>query len=300
MVEVSARAPTGNGLLGLIAFASGVVFLAGCFSCGRSRGWGNGWGDDDNNGRGNGFYVNNGNNNNGCFGNVAYTLACGLVGMVVALFMIFGEKCSPVAGCVSSARPYVGLFLFLWWLIGACIITFDGPYTVVSNGYLGAWVACFASIAYSMEVSEWANKFINLFKGEASKMGTAMLGLVIASCVELIAAAIACGNCSNYVAYAVAVGAVSLFFCIVILFVPQCIPAASSAAPYIMVFLFLWWFVAAIVLTFVSPFVWAGNGYFATWVAAICAAIMFLQSGMAPGAAHSAADSGPKVKTSGV
>jgi len=287
------KAPSGNGLLVSIGVASCIVFIAGVFDCVDAGGWngdGNGnngrWDDDGNNGRGWG-------NNGVCNGNTAWALACGLVSMIIVLVMLVGPMVGGCGGCVSSAKPFVGAFLFLWWLIGAGVITFAGPYTIASNGYFGSWVACVGSVLYGMEVSDFVQQAVGFVSGPAQSAGPAMAGLVISSIIELIAASISCrGGCLNDNAYAVAVGAVSLGLCIVIMAFPKCLPQVNQFMPYIILLLCLWWLAAGIVLTFRWPFAWAGNGYFATWVAVVCVALVYKDSD-APGAS-----SASKVSTS--
>jgi hypothetical protein len=37
--------------------------------------------------------------------------------------------------------PYMAGFLFVWWIPGAGVTTFSGPFLSVGNGYFGAWGA---------------------------------------------------------------------------------------------------------------------------------------------------------------
>lgn len=270
-------APSGRGLLVLIFVASAVVFLAGAFSCGRAQGWG---GDS---GRGNG----NAWGNEGCSSYTAWALCAGLISMLVAFFMLIGEKIGALRDCTSKSAPFVAIFFCVWWLFGAGVITFAGPYTVVSNGYLGSWIAFFGSVLYGLEVSSAVQTVVGAFSGQMEKTGPAMAGVVLASIIELIAASVFCNNCQHFTAYAVAVGAVSLALCILIVLVPKCTDKLNQAIPYVVLLLFLWWLAGAIVLTFVAPFVWAGNGFFSTWVAVVCAALVYKDSD-APGSAQAA------------
>mmetsp|Transcript_10599 Transcript_10599/g.35939 ORF Transcript_10599/g.35939 Transcript_10599/m.35939 type:complete len:145 (+) Transcript_10599:570-1004(+) len=142
-----------------------------------------------------------------------------------------------------------------------------------------------------MAVSSLVAQAAGAVSGEARKTSPAVAGLTVASAVELVAAAVFCGNCQSYVAYAVAVGAVSFFLCLVLIVGPRVSGGFARSAPWVCLFLFLWWLAAAVVLTFISPFVYAGNGYFATWVALICSGVAFVES-QAPGAAQVKAAAG--------
>ena len=63
---------------------------------------------------------------------------------------VLDEKAGTFADGRKITKEYlVGVFLCLWWFVGALIMTFIGPYTITSNGY-------FAS------VSEYCKKYVKL------------------------------------------------------------------------------------------------------------------------------------------
>jgi len=99
-------------------------------------------------------------------------------------------------------------------------------------------------------------------------------GILIASCVELAQAGQNCQEdyikCEKEHAYAVAVGLVSLIFCLCYFLCLYCKPTiVSKFTQYLSLFLMLWWGVGTIFLTFDAPFNLTGNGYFACWGAAL-------------------------------
>jgi len=99
-------------------------------------------------------------------------------------------------------------------------------------------------------------------------------GILVASCVELAQASQNCteesNDCKDEDGFAVAVGVVSLFMCICYLI---CLKIKrdfiAKITQYLSLFLLIWWSVGVIVLTFKDPFNTTGNGYFASWGAAL-------------------------------
>lgn len=66
--------------------------------------------------------------------------------------------CCYFTAATSSAlaeKLSVGLstFLAIWWFPGAFVLTFQGPFTTVGNGYFGSW-ACFLFAIQWFGVSE--------------------------------------------------------------------------------------------------------------------------------------------------
>jgi len=99
-------------------------------------------------------------------------------------------------------------------------------------------------------------------------------GILVASCVELAQASQNCQEdyikCEDEHGYAVAVGFISLFFCLSYFICLYSKPTlVAQFTQYLSLFLVLWWGVGTIVLTFDAPFNTTGNGYFACWGAAL-------------------------------
>jgi len=103
-------------------------------------------------------------------------------------------------------------------------------------------------------------------------------GILIASCIELAQAAEDCqksySDCEDEDGYAVAVGTVSLFVCLIYLFIyMNSRGSVGQFNKYVPFFFFIWWGIGTIVLTFDPPFSETGNGYFACWGATIMSII---------------------------
>jgi hypothetical protein len=85
-----------------------------------------------------------------------------------------------------------------------------------------------------------------------------------------------CGSvASGHIAYAIAVGVVSLLMTLGWIYGLQNYPRLQ--VPFAL-FLSLWWSLAAGLLTFDEPYTYVGNAYFATWIAAIFSNIFAYQS----------------------
>jgi len=120
----------------------------------------------------------------------------------------------------------------------------------------------------------------------ASQRETACIGgILVASCVELAQAAENCQktgvDCDDENGYAVAVGCISLFLCLIYVVCLHLRPAMIGVlSKYFPIFFVVWWGVGTIVLTFDSPFNITGNGYFACW-GAVLLSIYYCQITMA-------------------
>ncbi|AUF82424.1 hypothetical protein TetV_332 [Tetraselmis virus 1] len=78
-----------------------------------------------------------------CGNYYAWAVASGAVSLSVAIFkIILHHKCQEL---YNKVAPFTSLFLFLWWIPGAGVTTFKGPFYQVGNGYFGAWGSFFCS-----------------------------------------------------------------------------------------------------------------------------------------------------------
>lgn len=196
-----------------------------------------------------------------CRGKLAFAVALGAVSI---FFVILYMACG---GSIQNSPLLLALFLFVWWTAGACVCTFTAPYISSGNGYFGVWVSWACSFELLQRQLREFQSFVNRFES----LGRALALLLAGSSVELGAAIAICENgCRTYVAYAVAVGAVSLFTVLLLILVVELRPYHWHTA----VFLCIWWIAGAFVNTFLGPFQFTGNGYFASWASLGGAALL--------------------------
>jgi len=195
-------------------------------------------------------------------GSVNYSIAVGVVSMVLTGILILSSKYQPALA--TNYAPYVSMFLVLWWGFGASIMTFSHPFPEVGNGYFASWLGFVMSGSFaSQSVDALANRTTNL---QAAALDRAAVFLVLmASVVVIIAAAVLCDtrdSCDNDFAFAVASGVLSALVCLIYLLARGALPINFAAG-----FLGCWWLVSTGVLTFDDgdPFGAVGNGYFAVW-----------------------------------
>jgi len=212
-----------------------------------------------------------------CTSYEAYAVAVGSISLVVSLGLLILTNLAEVSNIVHQIAS---VFLFLWWVFGACFGTFKQPFStpnLSANGYFSAWLAFFLATYYVLtavsHVKEGANAFMSsnfVFLGIAAG----------AQLVYLIAAAIlvdnANGNSTSYMNYALAAGCIGFFItlCLIALRVFKS-DSYEKGAMYPAGFLFLWWIIAFGVTTFKAPFISLSNGYFAAWASMIATGLLF-------------------------
>lgn len=86
----------------------------------------------------------------------AYALSVSVISLALCLIIQTGEFVRP--GFLDRFEKGVSLFLFLWWGIGAGIITFKSPFIRTSNGYFSAWAGfLFATREYYVRARHLSN-----------------------------------------------------------------------------------------------------------------------------------------------
>jgi hypothetical protein len=187
-----------------------------------------------------------------------YSVAVPSVSMVlsaVGFGLTFSEEKNATLG------KYNAHFLFVWNFIGACILTFGGPFTQTGNGYFAAWGLVVASmIAVGVTGSE--------AKSVVGRMG-ALLGLGASSIVVMIAIIPYLSSKDAYrnsEIYAVTVACCSI---VVVIVYQKFIKGGGMVKFLVLAFFAILWIVLACIVTFEGPFLTTGNGYFGSWGGAI-------------------------------
>lgn len=75
-----------------------------------------------------------------CTGYTIWAMTCGIVSLLLNVVFVL---CPLKAGKPSM---FFSIFFALWWVAGAGVMTFEGPFNSTGNGYFGAWGACLASL----------------------------------------------------------------------------------------------------------------------------------------------------------
>jgi hypothetical protein len=218
-------------------------------------------------------------------GKLAYGVAVAAVSTMVCLVYLIGAKYYHYD--FQQFATSCALFLCAWWLIAAWVLTFDAPYTFTGNGYFSIWVATVASTLFAQQSSPMVRRLSKSILGRASAHQTSWIFL--ASVVELVASAHVCSNvqdagvgCTNELGWAIAVGAVSSFICLVLMLTSNTFLMPHPLLRNVGLLLVALWIPGCYVLTFRAPFVTFGNGYFASW-SALFLSVYFTQTVWARG-----------------
>ena len=90
-------------------------------------------------------------------------------------------------GHTSATTPTQAIFLFLWWVPAALVLTFFSPYLTTSNAYFATWVAVIMSCNHLAESFERVGSVYRSAQSTASTDLSAVFGLSIASFVVAFA-----------------------------------------------------------------------------------------------------------------
>lgn len=214
---------------------------------------------------------------NSCTSAEAYAVAVGAVSLFVVLALLVLDI---VKGVKDIIHQISSVFLFIWWLIGACYGTFDSPFFSPggnANGYFSAWLGlCCATYYMFSSVSQVKKNVDKIFQSSLSNIGM-VFG---AQLIYTVAAAILVDNWQGndtYSNYALAAGVIGVFitlFMILLKVVDD--KKFGKFGSFLSAFLLLWWIIAFGITTFKGPFTGLSNGYFAAWASLIATAWLFM------------------------
>eukprot|EP00403_Amphidinium_massartii_P027775 CAMPEP_0178389424 /NCGR_PEP_ID=MMETSP0689_2-20121128/10109_1 /TAXON_ID=160604 /ORGANISM="Amphidinium massartii, Strain CS-259" /LENGTH=526 /DNA_ID=CAMNT_0020009873 /DNA_START=91 /DNA_END=1671 /DNA_ORIENTATION=- len=205
-------------------------------------------------------------------GEVIWVLICSAVSLLIMVLL----HISAVSDKLSSHFALIAVFLFVWWCVGWFIATFDEPYVGTGNGFFGCWVALITSAMLADKAGLSMKK-----GGETAGLPRTLVKLTIASIIVLIAVVYDSHYDHDFWGvWALICAAVSTIICVVLCVLYGIGKAGqiANAMPFIAIFLLCWWIVGTGTMTFESPFVYTGNGYFGAWLALISAAILCYDS----------------------
>lgn len=173
----------------------------------------------------------------------------------------------------ATLTQVVAIFMLLWWITSAYVLTFREPFTTTGNGYFAVWLCTIVSIYFAMDTVPALKRVLERSKAKATSISspTEVVVCMFASLVELAAAATLCDKeqkCEKEEAFAVAVGSIGVATCLLVMIVPQ----LGVYSKFISIFLSAVWLAGVLILTFGEPFVATGNGYFSTWLAFLSSA----------------------------
>eukprot|EP00301_Raphidiophrys_heterophryoidea_P018912 c3900_g1_i1.p1 GENE.c3900_g1_i1~~c3900_g1_i1.p1 ORF type:complete len:331 (+),score=85.26 c3900_g1_i1:35-1027(+) len=189
----------------------------------------------------------------------------------------------------SSVVQIFAGFMLVLWSAGAGVSTFRDPFKATGNGFFSSWLAFVQSCQFAYVHIPILQRFVHKLSTQTNAATQAQKIIVVlfaASAIELTAAATTCiqsnstpfrfraHSCTDQISWAISIGAISTWTSLVCLFEPslQKVHIAISAL------LALLWVPGVGVLTFDSPFVYTGNGYFSSWIAFVASAYWFYVS----------------------
>ena len=194
----------------------------------------------------------------------------GVIVSVLAMLLSFAGTVYHVwtreSNAVSDGVTY---FLFVWCFVGACVLTFLGPFEVTGNGYFSAWAM---TISAAMAVGITRNdlqSYLTGFVGSLIGLGACAI-VVLLDVVDEFG-----GRYQGEGVYALIVSIVTIFVVVFYLYqqhttTTAMMTADSSTVTFSVCAAFaVMWIILACLVTFRGPFNLTGNGYFGAWGGAI-------------------------------
>jgi len=194
-----------------------------------------------------------------------------------------------------------GLFMVAWWIPAALVLTCYEPFTTVSNAYIAIWVAVASSALYLSHVyTRVASAFQTFSQGASSPSLGYLAGIFIASVVVFLVSLNYTTKSFWAATYALVISIISCVFSALCYFLIDTKRLGLKGVKFAAAMFFIIWFLSIFFLTFdldneykdvtgtvtgtgfnssatatvrtrddfMKSFVYAGNGFVATWAAA--------------------------------
>lgn len=199
-----------------------------------------------------------------------YALSVPIISLLISIGLLALTKFQE--SLYSQYGSHITHALFIWNFTGACFLTFSSPFTTTGNGYFAAW-GCVATSAMAMGFT--GDAFRSRIEGLGSLMGLASFSaIVIIALIDFVGKK-AQGYSRKESIYAMVVSVFTIALTIGIIHFQKkygelrwFVRSKFGA----LAFFALLWLVLACLCTFSGPFNKTGNGYFASWGGAACAA----------------------------
>jgi len=240
-----------------------------------------------------------------CKDQVAWAVAVGTISAFICLVM--GILFCAAAELANTANKFVAAFLFVLWIFGTGVTTFDYPFTSAcgvgglgsgawslgyigytdnsANGYFASWICFCVSFAYMYmsipQIAQAASKI-------PAQAGPLLMCLILASIVVLVQSSVRCsknyqGACTTVQAWAVACSVISIVFSVLCV-----VPLLTQFVKYIALFLMCLWFCAVATFTYtykdatsdLGLYASSDNGFFGTWAAFFFAIMLCYVEGL--------------------
>jgi hypothetical protein len=85
----------------------------------------------------------------GCTGDLGWAVACPAA--TIGLVLIFLLLKWLAAGIAVKVEFWLAAFLTIFWIAGAFVMTFRGPFLATGNGYFGAWGSLLAACLWAVD-----------------------------------------------------------------------------------------------------------------------------------------------------
>lgn len=207
-----------------------------------------------------------------------YGLSISSISLIISFISLLMHKFA--GGLYAKMEMYLCMTNFTWAFIGACFLTFRGPFTTTSNGYFAAWAVVYGC---AMSMGMDSKSFQSNIRGLGAVMGhmAASIVLLVAS-IPIIDSNMKGSRGRNNAIYALSLACLSIVVALTLMSLDRKGKEIGGMVNLgLFVFLSLCWLVSACLVTFAGPFEKTGNGYFAAWAG-------FLTAGYATMAAYKA------------